>query len=359
MGPGPRRARPLSSRLAALCPAAGRARRARRRPVAGDPRVRPHRPPQRLALLPGRRPDLVHDERLAPRRRLLPPTFVGFGWSLLLVPLSWLVGPDYVGFLPAIIALKCSCSCRSRSPASTRSRSGSAAGFSASVRRRSGSRRRSSRFRSSATDYHERYVEQFLPAGARADGAGRLPVDGLPARRGLAARARLDAARLDVGRAGGHGGRRCRDDQAVESPLPRRAGARARRSPAAGARSSRTPPRRPVARAPRALEATRARHGAGFALEETRVAAGALVSASVLDRYIFLDWDTFRHNMASLREYAAAPACSVDSVRGHVRAWPVGRCRSAACSPAGSELPAREGNVRRWRRSTAAASSGS
>ncbi len=34
---------------------------------------------------------------------VLPPTYIGFGWVLPLVPLSWLVGPDYVGFLPAVI----------------------------------------------------------------------------------------------------------------------------------------------------------------------------------------------------------------------------------------------------------------
>src|SRR5207253_11515755 len=33
----------------------------------------------------------------------LPPTYVGVGWSTLLAPISWIVGPDLVSALPFII----------------------------------------------------------------------------------------------------------------------------------------------------------------------------------------------------------------------------------------------------------------
>ncbi len=42
-----------------------------------------------------------------------------------------------------------------------------------------------------------------------------------------------------------------------------------------------------------------------FALEEARDRGrGARLGAASLDRYVYLDWDTFHRNMASLREYA-------------------------------------------------------
>jgi hypothetical protein len=35
----------------------------------------------------------------------LPPTFVGYGWSILLLPLAWLAGPNLVSALPGIVLL--------------------------------------------------------------------------------------------------------------------------------------------------------------------------------------------------------------------------------------------------------------
>src|SRR5206468_4821112 len=43
-----------------------------RHPLAGDRRLRPLGAPRRLALLPGRRPDLVLDDELAARARIDP-----------------------------------------------------------------------------------------------------------------------------------------------------------------------------------------------------------------------------------------------------------------------------------------------
>ena len=150
-----------------------------------------------------------------------------------------------------------------------------------------------------------RSVRRAVPApGARADGDGRLSLDGLPARRRLAACARARRRRLDVGRAGRPGRRSRRDDQAAN--LLFLAG------PALLlllARRWRTVlPYAAGAVPPLLLLALWKQRGLGtvpaLALEQTRIAAGALVSADVLDKYVYLDWDTFRHNMASLREYA-------------------------------------------------------
>ena len=33
----------------------------------------------------------------------LPPTFVGYGWSIILLPLAWLAGPNLVSALPGIV----------------------------------------------------------------------------------------------------------------------------------------------------------------------------------------------------------------------------------------------------------------
>ena len=35
----------------------------------------------------------------------LPPAYVGYGWSLMLLPLSWFAGPNLVSALPAIVLL--------------------------------------------------------------------------------------------------------------------------------------------------------------------------------------------------------------------------------------------------------------
>src|SRR5207249_8774621 len=35
----------------------------------------------------------------------LPPAYVGYGWSLILLPVSWFAGPNLVSALPAIVLL--------------------------------------------------------------------------------------------------------------------------------------------------------------------------------------------------------------------------------------------------------------
>src|SRR5207249_11428183 len=35
----------------------------------------------------------------------LPPAYVGYGWSLMLLPLSWVAGPNLVAALPGIVLL--------------------------------------------------------------------------------------------------------------------------------------------------------------------------------------------------------------------------------------------------------------
>src|SRR5215218_8296227 len=36
----------------------------------------------------------------------IPDTFVGYGWSLLLAPLTWIAGPDFLAILPVVVLLQ-------------------------------------------------------------------------------------------------------------------------------------------------------------------------------------------------------------------------------------------------------------
>ena len=110
------------------------------RPVARAARVRPDRPPQRLALLPGRRPDQLHDGRVAARERLPAAGDPRLGLAVRAAPVR-LARRARLRLVPALrrSGSTCSCSARSRSRASTRSPPGSGRGCSASGPRRSGS----------------------------------------------------------------------------------------------------------------------------------------------------------------------------------------------------------------------------
>ena len=75
-----------------------------RDPVAHDARPRAHRSPQRLALLPGRRPALVLRQRAGCSRTARSRSaFIGRGWPALLAPIAALGGPTLVPSLPAIV----------------------------------------------------------------------------------------------------------------------------------------------------------------------------------------------------------------------------------------------------------------
>ncbi len=93
----------------------------------------------------------------------LPPTVLGFGWPLVLLPFGWLAAPDYVAYLPWVIGLNalvlapiaiwCVFTLGSRI-------GGRVLGLWAALLWVAGPYLAIPFFRA---DYHERYVEQFLP----------------------------------------------------------------------------------------------------------------------------------------------------------------------------------------------------
>ena len=69
--------------------------------IAGDDRARPSRRAQRLGLLPGRRPDLVHDHGLAARQAgAARRPRSSYLWPLVQAPITWLHGADVRGGAP-------------------------------------------------------------------------------------------------------------------------------------------------------------------------------------------------------------------------------------------------------------------
>ena len=208
-------------------------------------------------------------------------------------------------------------------------------------------------------DYHDRYVEQFLPQALGLTAARRLSVDGLRARRSLAAGAGTRDSGLDLGCHGGRGCRRRRDDQAVESPLPGRPRRPAPpRSPLAhGALVRRG--HRPVAPAPRALEAAWARDRAGV---RPRGGTGCGRGARLDQRARPVRLSRLGHVPPQHGEPARVrlqrPRAPVDSVRGRIRRGPAVAAARRPARRLVRRLPARSRERRRWRRSTAAASSG-
>jgi hypothetical protein len=234
---------------------------------------------------------------------LLPPTYIGFGWPLPLVPLGWLVGPDYVGFLPPLIglqvlvlgpvALACVYAIALRI-------GGRLLGLYAALLWMLAPYLAILFFRD---DYHDRYVEQFLPQAL-----GLTALADYPSMVCLLVAAYLLVRALDTA------------DWTWAATAGVAAGVGATIKPSnllflAGpalllllARHWRSVfPYAVGIVPPLLLLALWKQRGLGsvpaFSLEETRVAAGSFVSADVLDKYVYLDWDTFRHNMASLREY--------------------------------------------------------
>ena len=220
-----------------------RARPAARRPVARRSLVLAlTRPPQRLALLPGRRPDLLLHDRLADSHTADVPTTptVGWGWSYR--SRSPLVGGpgNVLSALPGVDpAQRADPRCRSRCSASTGSARGSPGACSATGRAGAlGDRVPYVAIPLFDQRYHGEVRRAVPAAAARPDGARatsrRWSCCSSPPYL-VAAGARH--ARLARGRA-----RRARRrfrvrGQAVERDLPRRAGRRVR-ARAALARSS-------------------------------------------------------------------------------------------------------------------------
>ena len=95
---------PAHPRVARARPAGEAARAGDRRAVARDPRPRAHRPPQRLALLPGRRPALVLRQRLAaPSRARCPTRSSATAGRRCSRRSACVAGPNLVPALPAIV----------------------------------------------------------------------------------------------------------------------------------------------------------------------------------------------------------------------------------------------------------------
>ena len=124
--------------------------------------------------------------------------------------------------------------------------------------------------------YHDSWVDQFLPAGARADAAGRLPLGRRGARLGGVHRARAEGGRVPRGAPR----RDVRRRRARAQALRTRSTSAARRSPSCSPAGGATPRSSPRRSAPRSLALTiwKAK-GLGqvplFAQEELRLAAGA------------------------------------------------------------------------------------
>lgn len=235
---------------------------------------------------------------------VLPPTFIGFGWVLPLLPLGWLVGPEYVGFLPPIIGLNVLV----LGPVALASVyaiahriGGRGLGLYAGLLWVMAPYLAIPFFRD---DYHDRYVEQFLPQALGLTALADYPsMVCLLIAAWLLVRA-LDA--LDWTWAASAGLATGVAATIKPANLPFLVG------PALLLLLSRhwrtVVPYAAGILPPLLLLALWKQRGLGtvpaFALEETRLAGATLLAANPLERYAHIDWDTFRHNMASLREYS-------------------------------------------------------
>ena len=254
------------------------------------------------------------DDGLAARRTgELAPTYVGYGWPLLLAPITCgRRARASSTAMPPVIGSTCSCSARSLLWAIY--------GLGARIAGRA--------FGLLAAavwvvlpfaviplwrdDYHERYVEQFLPGALGLTGLADfqsmvlLLVGALLFMRALETRASLDgvAAGLVVGFAIG-----VKPSNGLFVAAPIVAALLARNLAAAAAvRRSRSLP------ALLTLAVWKQR-GLGtlpaFALEETRLAAGAVVAGVAgVDRYVDLDWAHLTTTSATCASTSGAHACS-------------------------------------------------
>ena len=220
-----------------------------------------------------------------------------------LVPLSWLVGPEYVGFLPFVIglqvlvlgpvALACVYAIAARI-------GGRLLGLYAALFWVLAPYLAVLFFRD---DYHDRYVEQFLPQAL-----GLTALADFPSMVCLLVAAALLVRALDTadwtwaalaGLAAGVGAT-IKPSNLLFFAGPALLFLLARRWRMVLPYAAGTVPSL-------LLLALWKQQGLGsvpaFALEETRIAAGTWCRRACSTGTSSLDWDTFRHNMASLREY--------------------------------------------------------
>jgi hypothetical protein len=236
----------------------------------------------------------------------LPPTYVGYGWSLVLAPITLVTGPSFVAAMPAVtlfnvlvlapLALVAVYAFASRI-------AGRGYGLIAAALWVAMPFAVIPLWRA---DYHERYVEQFLPQALGLNGLADYPsmvlllVGAWLFVRALENRAWPDAAAAGV---------------VVGFAIATKpSNAIFLAAPAAAVLLARN--LRPVlpfalALVPALLTLTLwKQRGLGtipvLAYDETRLAAGsgvAAVAALDLGRYVDLDWATLHDNMDSLREY--------------------------------------------------------
>ena len=335
--PGRRRRRP-PARAAPRGP-----RRADRRADRRDDRARALRRPQRLGLVPGRRPDLADRRQGWLLGQLeLPPTELGVP----VVATCWRRSCGSPGrrtcrrCRPLVLLQVARARARSRCSASTTSPPESAGGFSATGHRSSGSSRRSPRSRSSSTATRSAWASSSCPQAL-----GLTAMSDFPSMVLVLAAARLRRA---LARAG---------------PADRRGRSRALLLGAAGAlkppnlllgvgaalaylvaRRWRDGHRVRRGRWSRLCSLlARGRNGArrdsrSFALEEARIAAGSTADGgrrSTVDRYLDIDFDHWRD--------ADGPAARVLLERA---TRPVGAVRRA---PRGApRAPGRDRRAPRW-----------
>jgi hypothetical protein len=233
----------------------------------------------------------------------LPPTVLGFGWPVLLLPFGWLAASDYVAFLPYVLALNVLV----LGPVALACVYGLAAriggrllGLWASALWVAAPYLAIPFFRD---DYHERYVEQFLPQAL-----GLTALADYPSMVCLLVAAYLTVRALDA------------DDLAYGALAGLAAGFAVGIKPSnaiflAGPALLVLLSRRwrlllPAAAGlapPLLLLVLWKQRGLGdlplFSLQETRVASGTTVGALDVNRYLDLDWDNLRRNMANLREF--------------------------------------------------------
>jgi hypothetical protein len=235
----------------------------------------------------------------------LAPTYTGYGWPLAIAPIMRLTGPSFITAMPPVIALNVLV----LGPLALWAIYGLGARIAG---------RAFGLFAAAAwvvlpfaviplwrQDYHERYIEQFLPGALGLTGLADyqsmilLLVGALLFMRALETRATLDgvAAGLVIGFAVGV---KPSNGLFVAAPCVAALLARNLR------------PLLPFGLAVLPALLTLAlwkQRGLGslpaFALEETRVAAGAAVAASIpnVDRYVDFDWANLHDNASHLREY--------------------------------------------------------
>jgi hypothetical protein len=232
----------------------------------------------------------------------LAPTYVGYGWPLVLAPLNAVTGPSYVAAMPAVVVLNVlvlaplvlwavhgiACRIAGRAFGLFAAALWVAAPFMVIPLWRG--------------DYHERYVEQFLPQALGLNALADYPslvlliVGTYLFVRALDTGAVLDAAAAGIV-VGFAIGTKPSNSLFLAAPVAASLVARKWRPALAFG----------LALLPALLAlAVWKQRGLGtlplFALEETRLAAGAL-SVPNVDRYLDVDWAVLEDNDAHLREY--------------------------------------------------------